>query len=318
MISTAFAQASGTQVTSNVLGEFFTAIPFWIAAVAVVIIFYIIATAIQKIVVYRITQKMQHEINKEGVILMGRMIKFGIVLVGVIIAFAIVGINIANIIGFLSLGVGFALKDLLSNFIAGVVILTQKKFHIGDTVKVGEIVGKVLEIETRTTEIQAFDGTVHIIPNADMLTSVIQNFTAKEFRRIEFSVGVHYDTPLKEAVELTIKSVVKHQDIIPEPKTAVLVSEFGDSAITLTIRFWIEATKNWPIILSEVMQQLKKDYDVAGINIPFPMTTLTLDSYDRNILRAFNLPAEKPKFSFGAGENRPVKIETPQVIPEQK
>jgi len=59
-------------------------------------------------------------------------------------------------------------------------------------------------------------------------------------------------------------------------------------------------------------------YDTAGISIPFPMTTLTLDSYDRNILRAFNLPDEKPKFSFGAGESGPVKIETPSVPLEQK
>lgn len=315
MISTAFAQSPSGETTSNVLKEFITAIPFWIAALAVVIVFYILSAAVQKIVVYRITQKMQHELNKEGVILIGRTVKFFIVLLGVIIAFAIVGINIAAIIGFLSLGVGFALKDLLSNFIAGVVILTQKKFHIGDTVKIGDIVGKVLEIETRTTEIQAFDGTVHIIPNADLLTSVVQNYTAKEFRRIEFSVGVHYDTPLKEVVDLTLKSVMTHELVVPEPKTVVIVSEFGDSSINLIVRFWIESagSKPWPSILSEVMQKLKKDFDTAGITIPFPMRTLTLDSYDRNILRAFNLPDEKPKFSFGTGGSKPVKIETPPV-----
>lgn len=316
-IPTAFAQiATAREETTSGLtqffGDFLAAIPLWIAAGVVFFASFILAAAIKKIVSFRVSQKAQHELNREVIILIERSVWFAIVMLGTIVSFGIVGINIATLIGFLGLGIGFAFKDLLANFIAGVVILTQKKFHIGDVVKINGIVGKIIEIETRTTQIQAFDGTVHIIPNAELLTSVIQNYSINSFRRIAFQVGVHYNTPLEETVSLTMKSVTSHKKIVPEPKTAVLVTEFGDSAITLEVRFWVESNAPWPRIQSEVMQQLKCDYDSAGITIPFPMRTLTLDSYDKNILQAAHVPYNEPKFVFPKPEqSRPnTPIET--------
>jgi len=315
-ISTAFAQAGTARAeTEGGLSEFFSDLvrmaPLWFAAIVVVIASFLVAKFVQKIVGYRVAKKRQHDVSREYIILIERATWAGVVLLGFIIAFGIVGINIATLIGFLGLGIGFALKDLLANFIAGVVILTQKKFHIGNVVKINGIVGKIIEIETRTTQIQAFDGTMHIIPNAELLTSVIQNYSTNSFRRIVFQVGVHYNTPLEETVALTMKSVTEHPKIVPDPKTAVLVTAFGDSAITLEVRFWVESNAPWPKIQSEVMQKLKRDYDSAGITIPFPMRTLTLDSYDKNILQAAHVAYEEPKFAFGGAEE--VKTEAPAV-----
>jgi len=299
-ISTAFAAqaVSRTGSVSSSLGNFFSTFPLWIAAGTVFLGSFVVAAAVKKIVSFRIAQKAQHELSREVIILIERAVWFTIVMLGTILAFGIVGINIATLVGFLGLGIGFAFKDLLSNFIAGVVVLTQKKFHIGDTVNIGGTVGKIVEIETRTTQIQDFDGIIHIIPNANLLVSVIQNYSTNSFRRICFQVGVHYDTPLAEAIELAMKSVTSNHHVVPEPKTAILVTLFGDSAITLDVRFWVEAMAPWPKIQSEVMQKLKKDFDKAGISIPFPMRTLTLDPYDRNIMQAFNVPFKEDKFSF--------------------
>jgi small conductance mechanosensitive channel len=320
LIPTAFAQVgTARNQTEGGLSEFFsdlvTMAPLWFAAIIVIIVSFLLAKFVKKIVGYRVAKKRQHDVSREYIILIERATWAGVVLLGFIIAFGIVGINVTSLLGFLGLGLGFAFKDLLANFIAGVVILTQKKFHIDDVVSVNGIIGKIVEIETRTTQVEAFDGTVHIIPNADMLTSVVQNLTTNSFRRIAFQVGVHYDTPLQDSVSLTLDSVKSHPNVVPEPKTQVLVTEFADSAIVLEVRFWIESLKPWPGIQSEIMQKLKMDYDKAGITIPFPMTTLTLDSYDKNIKQAFHLPMDDPKHTFPAPTQAPVKPEVPIVQP---
>jgi len=189
------------------------------------------------------------------------------------------------------LGIGFAFKDLLANFIAGVVILTQHKFKIGDVIRLNSNLGTVIEIESRTTQMKTFDGIMLIIPNSEMLTSTVENLSAEEFRRFSFQVGVHYDTPLDKATQITLASISSHNEVVPSPEPVVIVTEFGDSAIMLQVRFWIEMTASkWWQVQSELMQQLKKDYDKAGISIPFPMRTLTLDPYDAKLSKALNLP----------------------------
>lgn len=303
-IPVAFAQNTAQTIKEESSGGlqdifhgFFANLPLWIAAFVVLLVSVFVARFIKRLVVYRVTSKSRYDFNQEMIILIDRAVYFGIVLLGVIISFRIIGINIATLIGFLGLGLGFAFKDLLANFIAGVVILTQKKFMIGDTVEVNSIFGKIIEIETRTTQIQAFDGTIHIIPNSDMLTSVVRNTTKNTFRRHAFVVGVHYSTPLRESIELTLDTVKKHPDVVVKPAPQALVTEFGGSSINLEVRFWLESSASWPLIMSEIMQGVKIAYDKAGIEIPFPMRTLTLDSFDKNLFKALHLPANEDERS---------------------
>jgi len=289
--ASATAQSTADETTglfSTILGM----IPLVISALIVLIASIILAKFITKIVLFRLSKR---DLNREVLILMGRMITYGIVFLGIISATEIVGLNLGTLIAFLGVGIGFALKDILSNFIAGIIILTQKKFKIGDNVKVGEIMGKITEIETRTTQILSFDGTLLIIPNAQMMTAVIESFSANEFRRIKFDVGVHYATPLQESIQLAIASVKKHKQVMPEPHTNVVATEFGDSAINLQVQFWVESDAPWIQIRSEIIQQLKLDFDAADIEIPYPITTLTLDDNDTNLMQAMHLPQKTKK-----------------------
>jgi len=297
----AFAQSNNiitdTQTQSNdgiaeFFAEFLLAIPHWIAAGVVFFLAMIVGKIIKKYVNHQITKQSRYSIQPEASILIERFVYFFILTLGAIISFKLVGIDIANIIGFLSLGIGFAFKDLLANFIAGVVILTQHKFKIGDVIKMNGQMGTVKEIEARTTQVETFDGVELIIPNSEMLTSVIENLSAREFRRFSFEVGVHYDTPLDKALQITQNTLKAHSEVVPEPAPIVMVSEFADSAITLTIRFWVEmSASKWWKVQSEIMQNLKNAYDQAGIGIPYPIRTLTLDPYDAKLSKALNLPA---------------------------
>ncbi len=294
-----FETASAQSVTSavaeqssGIMTNIWSLIPNVITAIIVLIASLLLAKFATGVVMLRLSKK---DMNHEVMILVTRMTTYGIIFLGVLAATEIVGLNFGTLIAFLGVGIGFALKDLLSNFIAGIMILTQKKFKIGDKIKLGDILGTITEIETRTTQIKSFDGTMLIIPNAQMITAVIENFSANPMRRIPFDVGVAYDTPLQEAVQLAIASVKQHPKVMPEPATNVIATEFGNSAINLRVLFWVESDAPWLQIKSEVIQQLKKDFDVAGINIPFPITTLSLDSSDDNLMQAMHLPKKDRK-----------------------
>ena len=165
------AEQSGSGI-SEFITEFLSAIPLWIAAGVVIILSYFLGKFFKKIIGFRLARQQVHQ---EVMILAERAIFLGIMVLGFIVAFKIVGIDLATLFGFMGLGIGLALKDLLSNFIAGVLILTQKKFKIGDLVDVEGKIGTITEIDSRTTQIRSFDGTNLIIPNATMLNAVIEN-----------------------------------------------------------------------------------------------------------------------------------------------
>ena len=290
MIAYAYAAASNSATESvGFWATFGQRAWLWIAAGIIFVVSFWVALFIKKIVVMRLSHKRQ-DLPQEVLMLVERVVYFLIVLFGVTIAFQLVGIDFASLIGFLGLGIGFAFKDLLSNFIAGVVILTQKKFKIGDIVEIDGDLGKITQIDTRTTEIRTFDGTNLIVPNANLMTSVVQNFTHNSFRRVCFRVGVHYKTPLRHAIAIAEEAVNTHPEVVPDPQTRILAVEFGESAIILDVRFWIESTKFWPAVRSEVIQNLKEAFDREDILIPFPIRTIALDSEDRNLSRVLHVP----------------------------
>ncbi len=297
--------------SSGILTNIMGMIPLIISAIAVLIATLILAKFVKGVVILRLSKK---DLNREVLILIGRITTYGIVFFGLLAATEIVGLNFGSLIAFLGVGIGFALKDLLSNFIAGIMILTQKKFKIGDAIKIGDILGKIVEIETRTTQIKSFDGTLLIIPNAQMITAVIENFSANAMRRVKFDVGVSYSTPLQESIQLAIASVKKHQKVMPEPVTNVVATEFGDSSINLKVLFWVESDAPWIQIKSEVIQQLKLDFDAAGIEIPFPIRTIALESNDDNLMQAMNLPKKERKQIVVPSSS---KVTEPVLTPEQ-
>jgi len=296
LFSTAYA-ASTAQIAKNettggvntLFSEMWHMLPFWIAGIVVVIAAFLCAGFFKKIVQFRLSRR---DLHQEVLILIGRATYTATILLGLTIAFQIVGLDMGSLVAFLGVGIGFGLKDLLSNFIAGVMILTQKKFKIGDVVQVNDQLGKITEIESRTTQIRSFDGTTLVIPNAHMISAVVENFTSNAFRRVTVNVNVHYATPLQMSIQTATMAVKKHQKVVPDPAVSVVATEFGDSAINLAVRFWVESAENWIQVRSEVIQQIKIDFDEQGIEIPFPIQTLAIDQNDANLMSAIHRPVK--------------------------
>lgn len=281
LIPTAYAQ-----VASNVTGEtetqlaglldfFIVKIPSFIAAFVVFILFYFVAKAIKGIVENRMADKFEE--HKEMQILAGRTSSTITIILGATISLNIAGIDLTAIIAAAGFGVGFALKDIIINFLAGVMILAQKHFTIGDFIKIDGTVGKIVEIQTRATILQALEGTLVVVPNSDLFSKQVISYTSNPFRRIEIAVGVEYDTDLSLAVEKCYEALKATKGVLVEPKSVVLVTEFADSSINLAVRAWVESRGGWLSVKSRLAMNIKSKFDQAGVNIPFPIQTVIFD-----------------------------------------
>jgi small conductance mechanosensitive channel len=254
---------------------FLEKLPFWAAAAVVLILTFIVAKIASTIVRSKISSKIvDDEEHQEFEILGARMTYIAVLIVGITIALKIAGIDLTSVIAAGALGIGFALKDLIINFLAGVMILVNRQFSIGDFIKVNETIGKVEEIQSRVTVLQAIDGTRVIVPNSDLFLKEVTSFTSNPFRRIEVIVGVDYSTNLEQASQIAMQTMKSTPGILAQPEPHVIISDFGDSSITLKIRAWVDSKGGWIKIKSDLTLNIRKAFKQYGINIPFPIRTL--------------------------------------------
>lgn len=260
----------------------------WIAGVIIAILFFILSKMAAKAFKRAIIKKKGEDVHEASLVLVERVTVITISIIGVTIAFAINGLNFTAVIGALSLGIGFALKDIIGNFISGVIMLSQNRIRIGDFIKVNDILGTIVSIDSRATVLQAIDGTEVVIPNQTMLGETLISYSTNPFRRIELTVGVDYSTDLPMVTSLIKGIIDKDDSIVPQPAPLILVEEFGDSSININIKFWVESHASWMNIRSNLANKIKKAFDELGINIPFPIRTLKLDEDDRSFLKTMD------------------------------
>ncbi len=280
----AFAANAAEKVTgetaselANLIELILGKIPLWIAAFILIIVSVIGAKVARRIVENKMAEKGIEEEHKEIQILGGRMTYTIILTLGITMSLKMAGIDLTTIIAAVAFGVGFALKDLIMNFLAGVMILVGRHFTIGDFIKVGSTIGRVTEIQSRVTVLQAIDGTKVIVPNAEIFRSQVTSLTSNPFRRIEVETSVDYRGNLENAIRVCMKAVKMTHGILAQPKPAVLVSEFGDSDVLIKVRGWVESRGPWLKIKSQLLVNLKKAYEEYNVEFPWPMTQIVYD-----------------------------------------
>lgn len=252
-------------------------IPLWIAAFIIIILGILAAKIARRIVENKMAEKGIEDEHKEIQILGGRMTYAAILTMGLTVGLKVAGIDLTTIIAAVAFGVGFALKDMIMNFLAGIMILVGRHFSIGDFIDVGGTVGKVVEIQSRVTVLQAVDGTKVIVPNADLFRKQVTSFTSNPFRRIEVDIGVDYRANLENALKLCLHVAKGTKGVLGEPKPAVLVTEWADSEICIKIRVWVESKSGWLKIKSNLLTNLKKAFDKYNIAIAWPITQVVMD-----------------------------------------
>jgi len=183
--------------------------------------------------------------------------------------------DIIGLLGLSSVAFGFAFQDIFKNFLAGVLLLLNEPFRLGDQIIVNGSEGTVEDITIRSTQIRTYQGERVLIPNAIVFTSSVQVLTAMPHRRTDLEVGVDYNTDLASAIDLFLETVKQVKGVLPSPSPEVDAVAFGDSAIELVVRYWSAPQKiQVRQTRTRVIVELKRACDQAGINIPYPIRTL--------------------------------------------
>lgn len=196
----------------------------------------------------------------------------------VLIILGVFGIPMSAIgasIGLIGLGISFALKDMISNFISGMMILINRPFKIGDQIKVEGESGTVKDVRIRATDVKTFDGRKIIVPNSKLYNGTVENLTYYDERRFEVVVGVGYDDDIKRAKEIAENVLQEADGVIESPSPDVLVTELGGSSVNLKLRGWTTPTRsNMVHVASDITSMIKNRYDDEGIDIPYPIRTV--------------------------------------------
>jgi small-conductance mechanosensitive channel len=217
------------------------------------------------------------------------MNRFAAVIIGLtslVIALDILGINVMPFIagaGIVGVAIGFAAKDTLSNLIAGILLIIDRPFEVGDRIEVWSAPagssswGDVIDIGLRATKIRTTDNIIVIIPNNEIMMRDIVNYTITSSAiRVRVNIGVAYDTDVAKA-KAAILSVAKCVDwVLDEPPPKVVVRNFGESSVDLQLRVWISDARKRMDTISEITDKIKCAFDAEGIEIPYPKRDITI------------------------------------------
>ena len=189
---------------------------------------------------------------------------------GFLSAFAVFG-------GAIALAVGFAAQDLLGNFVAGVFILKDKPFAVGDWIEWDGNSGRVEEIDLRVSRVRTFDNELVTVPNGDLANNAVKNHVAYDTLRQKFVFGIGYDDDIEEATDIIVTKAEAHDEILDDPGVSVRVTELGDSAVGLQSRWWIDDPDRGDFVRvrSEYVTAVKEAFDDAGIDMPYVHRQLT-------------------------------------------
>lgn len=207
------------------------------------------------------------------------LIRLAVLATGIIIAFAASGIpmdKLTIIIGALGVGIGFGLQNIVNNLVSGVILAFEKPVQIGDAIEVGNRYGTVKEIGIRSSKILTVEGSEVIVPNGDMLSQHIVNWTlTNNFRRAEIIVGVSYSTDLRLTEKLLYDIISTQKGVESTPSPQVLAHQFGESSINFRLLFWCNID-TWVNVKSEILINVHKTFSEHGIEIPFPQRDINI------------------------------------------
>ena len=197
--------------------------------------------------------------------------------------------------GAFGLGVGFGLQTVISNLASGLLLLIERPINVGDVLEVGAVYGVVKRIGMRSSTIRTFEGAEVIVPNSDLVTNLVTNWTLSERnRRADIPVGVAYGTDPERVIKLLVDTASSHPDIVKETAPVALFTGFGDSALNFELRFWCPQARTHQQLKSDVAVRIISAFREAGIEIPFPQTELHIKNVDPSIGKAAAAPEKAP------------------------
>ena len=247
------------------------------------IVTFLVLYLVGKPLVVRLTQRALNErdfspsIVSLGSSIAGTLAVFGAVAVASVVAgFPVILSAFATIFAALTLGFAFAASDIVENFIAGIFIIKDKPFDVGDYIEWSGNSGIVREINLRVSKLDTFDNEQVTVPNSDLANGTVTNPVANDTRRVTFDFGIEYDASIRDAREIILEEAEKIEGILDDPAPSAPVTGLADSAVVLNGRVWINPKETGAGgVKHQLVENVKRRFDAEGIGMPYPYTELT-------------------------------------------
>lgn len=246
-------------------------LPRFLAALLVLVAFGLLAWLVRRALRWLSPNLRGSDTSKT---LFKQLVFYSIWALGIVVAVSALGFDpqaLATAIGLTSVALGFALKDVLSNLISGLLLLIMRPFHLGDQIIVGDTEGAVERIELRATRIRTYDGRVVLVPNAELFTSRVTNNTAAPVRRGSVFIRLGYDAELRRAAELVLAATRVTAGVLDEPPPSILLSELEPMVVAIEVRFWTDSRRgDFVATRSRVNEAVVDALKRGGVPLPDP------------------------------------------------
>ena len=285
-------QASVETAFSRLVESAVRIVPRVLAATLVLGLFWVLAAGVRRLM-RALFRRVISDLTVEN--LLKQLAYYAIWALGLLVAVDALGFQPQTVVtglGLTGLALGFALKDIISNFVSGVLILALRPFQLGDQIVVGETEGSVERIRLRATEIRTYDGRLVLVPNAELFTSRVTNNTASPVRRAVVPLYLGYDSDLPRAVEAVRAAAAATEGVLAEPPVAVRVAALGQDDLVLEARFWADSrrsdfTATQAAVRARVVSALKD----AGVGLPDPDVRVLIPRHPEQWRRALGAGA---------------------------
>ncbi len=208
--------------------------------------------------------------------------RYTIATVGTVATLSLLGINWAKLqwlVAGLSVGIGFGLREIIANFVSGLIILIERPVRVGDLVTVGNQSGTVTRVQIRATTLRTWDRQELLVPNKDFIATHVLNWSlSDDVVRIYFTVGIAYGSDVEQALRLLEETAAEHPDVLEDPEPVVTFEAFGDNSLNLGLRCFVPDLDNRLQIQTDLHRAINRKFNEAGIVIAFPQRDLHLDT----------------------------------------
>lgn len=229
----------------------------------------------------------RYRVDKGVQLSISRLVHYAILTMGFFAILKILGFQLKQLTllgGALSVGIGFGLQAIVNNFASGLILLFERPIKVGDTIEIGEELGEVKNMGLRATIIETFDNAEIVIPNSDLVTGQVTNWTlAGRQVRVKIPVGVAYGTDVDKVIEILTQCAKENPMVLSTPKPLALFLAFGESSLDFELRVWIPEFLDKLQALSDLNREIESEFADQGIEIPFPQTDLHLRSVDKEV-----------------------------------
>ncbi|HAM50305.1 MAG TPA: hypothetical protein DCP92_06275 [Nitrospiraceae bacterium] len=208
------------------------------------------------------------------------LLHYVIIALGFVAGIGVLGVNLSKmtvLTGAFGVGIGFGMQSVVNNFVSGLILLFERPVHVGDTIEVGDLLGKVRQIGIRASTVHTIQGADIIVPNSQLITEKVTNWTLSDMlRRIELPVGVNYGAVPNEVIRVLLEVARGHPKILADPAPQALFISYGDSSINFELRAWTAQFDDWSQIRSDLAVAAYDAVRAAGMTFPFPQREVRL------------------------------------------